>query len=159
MKNFDVYPLKAISDSNLIHICQLEQQLFPDDSWEISALQDIFLQDYNHLFVIQDNEKIIAYCIVQVMFDTAEILRIGVEKTYQGQGLAKQLLIKVVEFLQTLAVERLLLEVRADNMSAIALYKNLGFEQISIRKNYYRLQNNLTVDALILQKSLNACVD
>lgn len=154
MKSFGVYPLKAISDSNLIHICQLEQQLFPDDSWDISALQDLFAQDYNHFFVVKELEKIIGYCIVQVMFDTAEILRIGVGQGYQGKGFAKNLLNNVVIFLINLSVEKLLLEVRADNILAIALYKNFGFEQISIRKNYYRLQNGLTIDALILQKTL-----
>lgn len=154
MKSFDVYPLKAISDSNVIHICQLEQQLFPDDSWDISALQDLFAQDYNHFFVVKELEKIIGYCIVQVMFDTAEILRIGVGQGYQGKGFAKNLLNIVVIFLINLSVEKLLLEVRADNILAIALYKNFGFEQISIRKNYYRLQNGLTIDALILQKTL-----
>lgn len=154
MKSFDVYPLKAISDSNVIHICQLEQQLFPDDSWDISALQDLFAQDYNHFFVVKELEKIIGYCIVQVMFDTAEILRIGVGQGYQGKGFAKNLLNIVVIFLINLSVEKLLLEVRADNISAIHLYQSFGFLQIHCRKNYYRLQNGLTIDALILQKTL-----
>lgn len=154
MKSFEIYPLKAISDSNLIHICQLEQQLFPDDSWDKSALQDLFVQDYNHFFVVKDLEKIIGFCIVQVMFDTAEILRIGVDKNYQGQGIAKQLLNHIVDFLTNLSVEKLLLEVRADNISAIGLYQSFDFLQIHCRKNYYRLQNGLSVDALILQKEL-----
>lgn len=154
MKSFEIYLLKAISDSNLIHICQLEQQLFPDDSWEISALQDVFSQNYNHLFVVEYKQQIVGYCIVQIMFDTAEILRIGVDKNYQGQGIAKQLLNNVVDFLTNLSVEKLLLEVRADNISAIGLYQSFGFLQIHCRKNYYRLQNGLSVDALILQKEL-----
>lgn len=154
MKSFDVYLLKAISDSNVIHICQLERQLFPDDSWDISALQDLFAQDYNHFFVVKELEKIIGYCIVQVMFDTAEILRIGVGQDYQGKGFAKNLLNIVVIFLINLSVEKLLLEVRADNISAIHLYQSFGFLQIHCRKNYYRLQNGLTIDALILQKTL-----
>lgn len=154
MKSFEIYPLKAISDSNLIHICQLEQQLFPDDSWDKSVLQDLFAQDYNHFFVVKELEKIIGYCIVQVMFDTAEILRIGVGQGYQGKGFAKNLLNNVVIFLINLSVEKLLLEVRADNISAIHLYQSFGFLQIHCRKNYYRLQNGLTIDALILQKTL-----
>lgn len=154
MKSFEIYLLKAISDSNLIHICQLEQQLFPDDSWEISALQDVFSQNYNHLFVAEYKQQIVGYCIVQIMFDTAEILRIGVDKNYQGQGIAKQLLNNVVDFLTNLSVEKLLLEVRADNISAIGLYQSFNFLQIHCRKNYYRLQNGLSVDALILQKEL-----
>lgn len=154
MKTLPIRQLTTLSDNDLENLYQLEQQLFPDDSWDISALQDLFAQDYNHFFVVKELETIIGYCIVQVMFDTAEILRIGVGQGYQGKGFAKNLLNIVVIFLINLSVEKLLLEVRADNILAIALYKNFGFEQISIRKNYYRLQNGLTIDALILQKTL-----
>lgn len=154
MKTLPIRQLTTLSDNDLENLYQLEQQLFPDDSWDISALQDLFAQDYNHFFVVKELEKIIGYCIVQVMFDTAEILRIGVGQGYQGKGFAKNLLNIVVIFLINLSVEKLLLEVRADNISAIHLYQSFGFLQIHCRKNYYRLQNGLTIDALILQKTL-----
>lgn len=154
IKNFSNYQLSTLSDNDLENLYQLEQQLFPDDSWNTSALQDLSAQDYNHFFVVKDLDKIIGYCIVQVMFDAAEILRIGVDKDSQGKGIAKQLLNNVMDFLTNLSVEKLLLEVRADNISAIGLYQSFDFLQIHCRKNYYRLQNGLSVDALILQKEL-----
>ena len=43
----------------------------------------------------------------------------------------------------------LMLEVRASNAPAIALYEKLGFRQVGCRKNYYR---NPKEDALILRK-------
>lgn len=153
MRMFPISQLTTLSDNDLENLYQLEQQLFPD-CWDTSALQDLSAQDYNHFFVVKDLDKIIGYCIVQVMFDTAEILRIGVDKDSQGQGIAKQLLNNVVDFLTKLSVEKLLLEVRADNRLAIGLYQSFGFLQIHCRKKYYRLQNGLTVDALILQKEL-----
>lgn len=151
---FSIYQLITLSDNDLENLCQLEKQLFPDDSWGKSALQDLFVQNYNQFFVVKYVEKIVAFCIVQVMFDTAEILRIGVKKDYQGQGIAKQLLNEVMNFLTKSSVEKLLLEVRADNGSAIGLYHSFDFLPIHCRKNYYRLQNGLTVDALILQKNM-----
>lgn len=154
IKTLPIYQLTNLSDNDLENLYQLEQLLFPDDSWDKLALQDLFVQDYNHFFVVKDLEKIVGFCIVQIMFDTAEILRIGVDKNYQGQGIAKQLLNNVVDFLTNLSVEKLLLEVRADNISAIGLYQSFNFLQIHCRKNYYRLQNGLSVDALILQKEL-----
>ena len=36
-------------------------------------------------------------------------------------------------------LERILLEVRQDNVAAIALYKKMGFKVIHIRKDYYSM--------------------
>ena len=46
-------------------------------------------------------------------------------------------------------VHSLALEVRASNAPAIALYEQLGFQQVGRRPNYYR---NPKEDALILKK-------
>ena len=45
----------------------------------------------------------------------------------------------------------MLLEVRAGNAPAIALYGKFGFQKIHIRKNYYQ---DPVEDALILEKDL-----
>ena len=42
-----------------------------------------------------------------------------------------------------------MLEVRVSNTSARQLYAKLGFEQVGLRKNYYR---NPKEDAMILRK-------
>lgn len=141
-------------EDDLQQICHLEQQLFINDSWDKTALHSLATQDYNYFFVLSSDNKIIGYCIVQVMFDTAEILRIGIDKNFQGQGLAKQLLQYVLDFLHTTDSEKLLLEVRGDNVSAIKLYQNFEFTQIHVRKNYYKNQYSTATDALIMQKVL-----
>ena len=46
----------------------------------------------------------------------------------------------------------LMLEVRQSNAPAIALYEQLGFVQVGLRKNYYR---NPKENALILRKELS----
>ena len=46
-----------------------------------------------------------------------------------------------------------MLEVRADNPAARALYAGAGFEQLSMRRRYYQPGD---VDALVLRKRLGA---
>ena len=46
-------------------------------------------------------------------------------------------------------VENLYLEVSEDNNIAIALYKSLGFEEIGVRKNYYR-KGSTSSNAIIM---------
>ena len=49
-------------------------------------------------------------------------------------------------------VESLLLEVRADNAPALALYERQGFVVIHKRKSYYQLPHRPAIDALIMQR-------
>ncbi|HKM15899.1 MAG TPA: GNAT family N-acetyltransferase [Marinospirillum sp.] len=71
-------------------------------------------------------------------FET-ELLYLLVEPQARRQGLAAQLLDKSLAYSEQLNAERMLLEVRASNQSAIALYKGRKFVQEGKRKNYYPL--------------------
>ena len=50
---------------------------------------------------------------------------------------ARELLEHLIETLETRGVLTLWLEVRASNHAAIALYESLGFNEATIRRNYY----------------------
>lgn len=155
MKQQISHLLTEQSESDLSQIAQLEKQLFSVGSWTDDVLQDFFSQRHTHFFVIRLGNEIIGYCMTQVMFDTAEILRIGVGRAHQGQGVAKQILMDVMTFLRNIKVDKLLLEVRNDNLSAIGLYQGFDFKQIHVRKNYYDNKDGTFTDALILQKVLD----
>ena len=56
---------------------------------------------------------------------------------WQRQGLGRQLLEHLIGELEKRGVLTLWLEVRASNTAAIALYESLGFNEATIRRNYY----------------------
>ena len=70
-------------------------------------------------------------------FDTADILNIGIDPSFKRQGHGTALLNQLIEELRKRDIGEIFLEVRAGNKSAIQFYKKQGFEEISIRKNYY----------------------
>ena len=51
---------------------------------------------------------------------------------------------------------RIILEVRPSNISALALYQKLGYEQIGIRKHYYPAnpESGNREDAIVMAKSI-----
>jgi len=55
----------------------------------------------------------------------------------QGRGLGRALLEHLIDELEKRGVATLWLEVRASNAAAIALYESLGFNEATIRRNYY----------------------
>ena len=138
-------------------VANIEALVQPHDAWTEQTLAEMLAQDSMHMLIVYkqedkaDNNKVIGYCLYQVIFEQAEILRIGTHPDYQRQGIASQIIDKLHEVLQSNQVENLLLEVRADNHAAIALYEQQAFSVIHRRKGYYKMPHKPAVDALIMQ--------
>ena len=122
--------------------------------WTYQILNDLLEKNSVNLMVVMNafENKVIGYCLYQVIFEQAEILRIGTHPDYQRQGIASQLITRLSEELKANQVESLLLEVRADNAAAIGLYEQQEFAVIHRRKGYYQLPHQPAVDALIMQR-------
>ena len=86
--------------------------------------------------------------------DEAEILTIAVASTYRRQGVAKQLLDKLIVDLRRDVPCRLFLEVSVANVAGLALYASSGFTQVGTRKDYYREAGKPPVDAKVLALEL-----
>ena len=135
-------------------VANIESLVQLQDNWTEQTLAEMLEQDSIELLIIYQNKKVLGYCLYQALFEQAEILRIGTHPDYQRQGIASQLFIALNKELQRSKVESLLLEVRADNAPAIALYERQGFSVIHQRKGYYQQLNQPAVDALIMQLEL-----
>ena len=88
-------------------------------------------------FQMSADGKMAAFAITQVVLDEATLFNIAVDPAYQRRGLGRELLEHLIETLETRGVLTLWLEVRASNHAAIALYESLGFNEATIRRNYY----------------------
>ena len=138
-------------------VAAVEAMVQLQDPWTSQAIDDLLEQDSISLMVVTDNSanELIGYCLYQLLFEQAEILRIGTHPDYQRQGIASRVFIRLDEALKANQVESLLLEVRADNTAAIALYEQQGFTVIHTRKSYYQTAHQPAVDALIMQRIYN----
>ena len=78
-----------------------------------------------------------AFAITQIVLDEATLFNIAVDPAFQRRGLGRALLEQVIDEIEKRGVVTLWLEVRASNVAAIALYESLGFNEATIRRNYY----------------------
>lgn len=67
--------------------------------------------------------------------DRVHISGLVIGPQFQGQGIGRQALIKVLEELQD--VKRIDLEIHPDNEKALALYQSFGFKVESRKENFY----------------------
>ncbi len=136
-------------------VAAIEVIVQPQDAWSCQTLSDLLEQDSVQLLIIKNELKnIVGYCLYQVVFEQAEILRIGTHPDYQRQSVASKLFVALNKELEDNKVESLILEVRADNAPAISLYKRQGFVTIHQRKGYYQQPSQPAMDALIMQRLL-----
>lgn len=72
-----------------------------------------------------------------IVLDEAHLLNLSIAKTYQKQGLGRFLLEYMLKIAKSYQAANMFLEVRASNVSALALYENIGFNEMAVRRNYY----------------------
>ena len=140
-------------------VADIEAIVQPQDAWGYQTLVESLKQDSMHMLIVYEqkdniiiNTTVTGYCLYQVIFEQAEILRIGTHPDYQRQGIASQIFARLNTEWRTHQVESLLLEVRADNAPAIALYEQQEFALIHKRKGYYQAPHQPAIDALIMQR-------
>jgi ribosomal-protein-alanine N-acetyltransferase len=96
--------------------------------------------------------RLTAIAVASLLAPEAELESICVAPDSQRRGLGGLLLTALVAELREQGVGRLLLEVRASNLPALALYRSLGFRQTGRRPRYYADPEE---DALLLELVLN----
>lgn len=77
-------------------------------------------------------------------------LNIAVHLGWQGKGIGKKLLQKVIEEAKSsLLIEKIQLYVRASNVAAISLYKKMGFQEEGILKNRVKVSGYYLDDIIM----------
>ena len=111
----------------------------------------------------RENEKnVLGYIVFYGTIESTDIFEIAIKKEYQGRGFGERLMTESMEKLledrknlegnnilenegTDFSENKFLLEVNEKNARALKLYKKIGFEKISIRKNYYGKDENAVI--------------
>lgn len=104
--------------------------------WTENTLYSNQGERYLNLKLTHD-DIMVAFAITQVVLDEATLFNIAVHPDHQRHGYGRQLLEHLIQQLEQRDVFTLWLEVRASNARAIALYEDMGFNEVSVRRNYY----------------------
>ena len=121
-------------------VAALEEVCLGRDAWSEALVRDGIeggVPTVHHL-VAREQQEVVAYAVVSLAGDVAELQRIGVSPPHRRSGLASRLLEEVVSVAADQGAERVVLEVRDDNPGALAFYAARGFVEIDRRPRYYR---------------------
>ncbi|MBE1515472.1 ribosomal-protein-alanine N-acetyltransferase [Nesterenkonia halotolerans] len=176
-KDFTLAPMTAL---DVTEVLALENRLFPHDAWPESFFYDELAHTgggddaragdaadpsgdaeddpagdpgvgTRRYWTARTADGALAgYAGMMCVLPLADVQTLAVAPEMQGHGLGTRLLGLIVEAARTRGAEQVLLEVRADNPGAQALYRREGFEPIHTRPRYYPDGQ----DALIMRRPL-----
>lgn len=128
-------------ETDIESILLIERQS-SNNPWTQTQLLESIKNPVNLGYSLIYKSEIIGYLIAMPVIESADILNIAINSSYQRKGFGKALIEHLVQALNKRGVSEVLLEVRQSNFSAIKFYLALGFKEISVRKNYYTKNSN-----------------
>jgi len=148
---------RAAMQLDLPVLVSMERVLFADSPWSMGQFKEEFKGVPNsRYFLVATNEEdqIIGYAAVLVVAPgvEADVLTVAVLPEYTRQGIASNFMAELEKWSISKGAPAMMLEVGTENVSAIALYEKLGYENISTRRGYY----GPGLDAFVMRKELRA---
>lgn len=96
-----------------------------------------------------EGESVLGFICARYAGDAAEIVNFAVRASHTRHGMGRKLLAALLAHLKSLGVHSVTLEVNEQNVPAIHLYTQAGFNVLNKRKEFYGGQ-----DALLMGKTL-----
>ncbi|MFQ6171797.1 ribosomal protein S18-alanine N-acetyltransferase [Oryzobacter sp. R7] len=139
--------------ADLAVLTELETQLFPTDAWtEVSWWSELAGRPRREYVVLTDDDGVLGYAGLDHGGEVADVMTVAVAPRGRGRGLGALLLAELERRAARRGAAHVMLEVRADNAPARALYERAGYVLLATRRRYYQPGD---VDALVLRRTLS----
>jgi ribosomal-protein-alanine N-acetyltransferase len=133
----------------LPEVLDIERQAFTPDDWSVETFWgELAQRERRSYLALLDGAALIGYAGLALGGDEAYVQTIAVGATRRGEGGGALLLTALLELAVRRGASHLLLEVRATDEVAQALYASAGFQVIGRRRGYYQASGE---DALVMR--------
>lgn len=124
-----------IEDAKEIFAIEMECFSVP---WSLDSIEtELLNEDKKLYYVVEDANGIVGYAGAWLVYDEGQITNIAIRPSARRQGFGAKLTSALIEECFKRGMHEIFLEVRISNLSALSLYRQLGFTVKGMRKNYY----------------------
>ena len=124
---------------DLADVVPLERELFGPTAWSPEVFWSELAQVESRWYAAAEHAgRLVGYAGLMAGGAEADVQTVAVAPGAQRLGVGTALLTALLDEAVRRRAAAVLLEVRADNAPAIALYERHGFERISVRRRYYQ---------------------
>lgn len=140
-----------MTEADLDGIMAIELRAYPYP-WTVGIFRDC-IRAGHHCWVLDREGSLCGYGVLSIAACEAHLLNVCVAPEFQGRGLGRRLLARMVDLARWHRAQRVFLEVRPSNAAAMSLYESVGFNEIGRRPGYYPASNGRE-DALVMAMEL-----
>ncbi|MCC6141448.1 MAG: ribosomal protein S18-alanine N-acetyltransferase [Nitrospira sp.] len=141
--------------TDLPDLLRLEEACF-SAPWTRKMLEaELTGNQFAHFLVAREAAKnapadgaIVGSLCFWIVFEEVRLMNLAVAEQMRRRGIGAALVDAALRAGMTQAATRAVLEVRASNQAALALYRRFGFTQVSVRPAYY---SNPVEDAVLME--------
>lgn len=144
--------LRPFEETDIPAVLELEHASF-SDAWSETMFRDELAAPGRRWIVAESDGALVGYGGIAALADEAHVMNLAVHADHRGQGIGRQLLLRLRQEATELDTRIITLECRAGNAAAIGLYESLGMKTAGVRPGYY---NDTGEDALIMWAPLPA---
>lgn len=124
-----------IEDAKEIFAIEMECFSVP---WSLDSIEtELLNEDKKLYYVVEDANGVVGYAGAWLVYDEGQITNIAIRPSARRQGFGAKLTSALIEECFKRGMHEIFLEVRISNLSALSLYRKLGFTVKGMRKNYY----------------------
>jgi [ribosomal protein S18]-alanine N-acetyltransferase len=122
--------------------------------WSRGNFIDSLAAGYLAQALICPQEGLIGYFVAMPGAGELHLLNLTVHPAWQGRGHARQMLDAIEGHCRQQPWSMLWLEVRAGNQRALALYRQRGFVEVGVRRDYYPASLGRREDAIVMRLTI-----
>lgn len=144
--------VRSMSERDIDAVLDIERAAY-DFPWSASVFSECIKAGYV-CRVCFNGTELVGYGIMSMGAGECHIMNLCVHPQRHGSGYGSLLMSDLLTIAGRSNTHMVFLEVRTSNRRAHALYHQLGFNEIGVRKNYYPARRGRE-DAYVLAKTLN----
>lgn len=144
--------LRDMAEADLDAVLRIEREVHAHP-WTPGNFSDALRSKYVCKVYESETDGMLGYAVLMLAVDEAELLDISIAARQQRHGWGRKLLEEMMALARRAHMRRMVLEVRASNAAAIALYRRAGFAGIGLRRDYYPADNGRE-DAILMGREL-----
>lgn len=134
--------VRALTKADIQTVLDIDMELFPEqwsrDGWE----RELSGNGISYYYVLEKDGLFLGYGGYWLVFDEAQITRLGIVPGQQNKGYGDVLVKTLLQKAREQEAKFITLEVRENNLPALRLYEKNGFAKQGIRPKYYANKDN-----------------
>lgn len=153
--------LRDMAAADVDHVTAMDAALFGIDCWPRQLFMNELAAPDTRRYIVAEvaaapgggsagPARVVGYAGLMCVPPIGDIQTVGVLPEFEGRGIARAMMVELIEEARRRGARDVMLEVSSTNPRAQDLYRRFGFEHIHTRRRYYRDGS----DGLVMRLSL-----